>query len=208
MDANETPCKLTFERLKRFLDEVATVGVHHAHVFLIRHEIADVTYRDQLQFVMEARAQVFAAGGDAALLTNVGQDFIGESRSPFKGLREPLAAHGLQHIPDGIGFEGFYGVFVIGGGEYHGRRGIALVQVMRGLYAIHARHAYVQENDVRFFLADQVQRFATVASFANDLVLASVIDQLSKPVSRGGLVIDDQYFHYAESSNGKRRRTR
>jgi hypothetical protein len=56
-------------------------------------------------------------------------------------------------------------------------------------------HANVQQNDVRVYLCRYRESFFTIGRLTDDLVVAKVVYELPQPVTRGLLVVDDQYSH-------------
>ena len=62
---------------------------------------------------------------------------------------ELLLAHRLQQVAHGVRLEGLDRVLIEGGGEDDRRRLLQHVQVARGLQAVHARHAHVEQHHVR-----------------------------------------------------------
>ena len=76
--------------------------------------------------------------------------------------------HGwFQQIVHCVRLDGFQRMTVVGGGEDDRRRTQGSSQVPRHLYAVHARHANVQQHDVRYRLLDEAQRVGAVIRLAD-----------------------------------------
>jgi hypothetical protein len=63
---------------------------------------------------------------------------------------QPGTAYGFQYVADGTRFESIHRVLVVRCRENHGRCSLECIQMMRGLDAIKARHAYVEQDNIGF----------------------------------------------------------
>ena len=71
VDPYELVTKFVFKMLERVIDQVGAVRVVHANIFLIRMEIGNVRYRNELQFTLGAGAHVLSPIRNSRPLRNL-----------------------------------------------------------------------------------------------------------------------------------------
>src|SRR5579859_2932721 len=70
-----------------------------------------------------------------------------------------------------------------------------VVDALRGLEPVQARHCDVHENDIRLQIAHQTQRLAAITSLRHYLHLRQVRNQRGEPGPHQGVVISDEDAH-------------
>ena len=147
---------------------------------------------------MSVQTSTLATG----FLADFRQGFAGQASGLGERLLEPIAANGFEDVTDCVGVKRVDGVLVVCCREDNRRRRVELIEMMCGLDSVHARHSNIEQHDVRPCLSGYCQRILPVTRIADDLMPASVIDQLFQAFARRGLIINDQDSHAAPSSQG------
>src|SRR5581483_1063050 len=85
-------------------------------------------------------------------------------------------------------------VLIVGGGEDDRRRLIERVQMARGLEAVHARHAHVQQQDVGRQLGRALQSLYTIDRLTSDLDTLQLRQQAGQALAGRRFIIHDQHL--------------
>ena len=75
------------------------------------------------------------------------------------------------------------------------------------LDAFHPGHANIEQHDVRLRARRDLECFVPVPGLADNLVIGLIVENLPQALACGLLVVDDEDFHGAPSSTGKRNAT-
>jgi hypothetical protein len=108
------------------------------------------------------------------------------------GLRQPLAADGLEHVVECRQLERLDGVLVVRGHEHHDGRVVAL-QVARHLEPGEVGHVDVEERGVGLGLRDQRQRLTATLGHAGHLHVLVLGQQPLQVLARTRLVVGDHH---------------
>jgi hypothetical protein len=103
-------------------------------------------------------------------------------------LGEPLGAHRLQQIVDGVDLERAHRELVVRGAEDH-RRGAA--DQVDDLEAVELRHLHVEEHEIGRQLGDRLHRLEAVGALGDDFDAGHVRQVLAQHLARERLVVDD-----------------
>ena len=91
-----------------------------------------------------------------------------QARHLLQRAEQPLHAHRLHQVVDGVDLERLHRVLVERRGEDHHRRMRELEQVARELDAVHVRHVDVGQHEIGGRALQQIERLATVLRLADD----------------------------------------
>ena len=78
---------------------------------------------------------------------------------------EAIGAEGLQQIVDGVNFEGFDRVAVVGGDENDGG---VLADQFEDFEAVELGHLNIEEHQIGFLLGDGLNGFEAVGAFGDE----------------------------------------
>jgi len=90
-------------------------------------------------------------------------------------------------------------VLVVRGDEDYRRRRLERHHVARELHAVHAGHADVEQEHLRFAGRQALERLEAVARLAHDRVRhfgGDVLQELPHALARRGLVVNDEDAHH------------
>jgi hypothetical protein len=107
---------------------------------------------------------------------------------------EPLGAHGLEEIVDGVHFERADRILVIGGHEYDCRKTL-VAQGTHDLEAIELGELNVEEDEIGLTLGNEVQRAGPIFSGPDELEVRLTEHEVDDPLSWKRFVVDDYYAH-------------
>ena len=91
-------------------------------------------------------------------------------------------------------------MLVVRGDEHHGRRVIEPGDMPRQLEAVHARHAYVEEQHLRAAPRQALERFHAVRRLARDDIgqlTRNVLQEFFQALAGRGLVVGDEDADHA-----------
>ena len=112
---------------------------------------------------------------------------------PPYGLREPLGAHGLEHVVDRAQVEGLDGVRLVGGDEDDRRRRPEPAEHVGELEPGEARHLHVEEDAVDVALAQHAQPLGGRVAGDDRGHPRVAGEQVLQLVEGRPLVVDDQH---------------
>lgn len=114
----------------------------------------------------------------------------------------------LEEEPAGAGAEGGVGVLVQveGGQDENAGAATGGDDVTSGLDAVHARHAYVHENDVRPQFGGLADGFGPVGGLSHHFELGHGLEQHAKAEALQIMVVDDEHRGHAAPPRGVRSR--
>ena len=194
MNAHELGSEIVLERLQRLFDQFPAAGMPDGHILLVRNEAGDRLERNQAcgLAVTITHGDMRAALGKVRACHGLRQ--LRPRQSPCLGDcgDQLLAAYRLQQIGDSLCVERADGVLIESGRENHRRRFRRLSQHTRGFDAIDARHAYVQQHDVRIQFARARDGFLAVGRLADHLDVGDIAEQRAQPLPGRRFVVDDQ----------------
>ena len=180
----------------RLAQQRFAVGGHHRRVLVVGAEVGDVVDQDQARLAAGAggepgqrlAARRCAAGAapsrssSAPSAAGVGVA-VGDARlQPLHGRGQALGRDRLEQVVDRAALEGVDRVLVVGGDEHDLRARAGLGRGGGDFQAGQARHADVEEGDVRLVLGDRFQRAGAVLALGDDLAArgqasAQLVDQ-------------------------------
>ena len=117
---------------------------------------------------------------------------LGHLARALQGARDALLVKGLQHVVDGVHFEGLHGVMVVGGRENNLRQGLfAPDELLDYPKTVEAGHLHVEKNKLRLVLLDQSDGLQAILSLRDHVDVGKALQQKGELVPRGAFVVDD-----------------
>ncbi len=191
--AQEALAELRFQFAQALVEEQAAARVERAHVLLVGEQCAYLADLDQARVAADAAAEATASASELACQST--QLVARGGACGGERCIELLALHGFQQVGHRAGLEGRDRVLLEGRAEHDGRRMLLGHEVARRLDAIHARHADVEQNEVRLEGPRDRDRLTTVGGLAAGLRRHAPGEQAAEPLACERFVVDDQHFH-------------
>src|SRR5207253_4303184 len=118
------------------------------------------------------------------------------SLSLFQRFEQKLGAYWLDQIPHLTDLKSLQSKLVMGSAKHHRRWRLTLAQPGGHLQAVEARHADVQQHDIRLKTVNQGHSlFAIGGARLQDTVTLEFADHTAQSLSGQGFVINDQDIH-------------
>ena len=189
--AHEARAEFLFQAGERLLEEELPIGGAYRYIFELRFEVDDFVDGNEHHPRSLGHRQKAARGGRQAVELGVRKWL--EPRYFLQRAEEALNTYRLHQIIDGVHFERRDRVLVVCGRKDQHWRKRQLEQMARELDAIHIRHVNVGKHQVRGRRAEQMQRLAPTAGFADNQHGkrgGAIVQQLAQASAGGSLVID------------------
>ena len=138
-----------------------------------------------------------AAALDRDLLVAVADRVSAALDHPAYGLRQPVLAHRLEHVVDGVQVERLDGVLLVSGHEHDRRRLAEPGQHLGQVEAREPRHLDVEEDRVDVEVLEDPERVGGRVGGEDTADPRVALEQERQLVERRALVVDDEHAQQA-----------
>ena len=115
------------------------------------------------------------------------------------GFLQALIVDGLQNVVNGVHIEGVHGVLVKCGDKDHQWHGVAL-KFTYYLKTVHARHLYVQEQQVWLQLCHRPQCLFAIATFSDQLEFGMIFQPQLETAPGERFVVNNNCTQFAHGA--------